>query len=181
MSRLWVLKKSSYPQRSTSDGISRQPILGDVLLFENLLETTSVFIVPANLTPLQVTKYITNHLLEKQDNASQSSRSVNIHRADIDIPEAIQRTENKTSWPPRPSDLAESAMNVSKQLSSFLQTLLSGIKEWPDEDCHPRVQRFMKSFAQDLMFGVSRGKIKPPKQTLLPYAVKTLTNDVELI
>jgi len=39
----------------------------------------------------------------------------------------------------------------------------------------------MKSFAQDLMFGVSRGKIKPPKQILLPYAVKTLTNDVELI
>ena len=31
------------------------------------------------------------------------------------------------------------------------------------------------------MFGVSRGKIKPPKRILLPYAVKTLTNDVELI
>ena len=102
MSRLWVLKKSSYPQRSTSGGISRQPIFGDVLLFENLLETTQ-------------------------------------------------------------------------------PTLLSGIKEWPDEDCHPRVERFMKSFAQDLMFGVSRGKIKPPQQILLPYAVKTLTNDVELI
>ena len=31
------------------------------------------------------------------------------------------------------------------------------------------------------MFGVSRGKIKPPKQILFPYAVKTLTNNVELI
>jgi len=39
----------------------------------------------------------------------------------------------------------------------------------------------MKAFAQDLMFGVSRGKIKPPKQILLPYAVKTLTDNVELI
>ena len=39
----------------------------------------------------------------------------------------------------------------------------------------------MKSFAQDLMFGVNRGTIKPPKQILLPYAVKTLTNNVELI
>ena len=39
----------------------------------------------------------------------------------------------------------------------------------------------MKSFAQDLMFGLSRGKIKPRKQILLPYAVKTLTNNVELI
>ena len=39
----------------------------------------------------------------------------------------------------------------------------------------------MKSFAQDLMFGVSRGKIKPSKQIPLPYAVKTLTDNVELI
>ena len=35
---------------------------GDVL-FENLLETASVFIVPANLSPLQVAKYITTLLL----------------------------------------------------------------------------------------------------------------------
>ena len=39
----------------------------------------------------------------------------------------------------------------------------------------------IKSFAQDLMFDVSRRKIKPPKQILLPYAVNTLTNNVELI
>ena len=52
-----------------------QAEFGDVLLFENLLETTSVFKVPANLTPLQVAKYIATLLLEKQDNASQSSRS----------------------------------------------------------------------------------------------------------
>ena len=39
----------------------------------------------------------------------------------------------------------------------------------------------MKSFDQDLMFGVNRGKIKPPKQILLSYAVKTLINNVELI
>ena len=39
----------------------------------------------------------------------------------------------------------------------------------------------MKSFAQDLMLGVSRGKIKPSKQIPLPYAVKSLTDNVELI
>ena len=57
--------------------------------------------------------------MEKQDNASQSSRSTNIHRAAIDIREAIQRTENKMSWPPRSSDLAESAMNVPKEREHF--------------------------------------------------------------
>ena len=57
--------------------------------FENLLETTSVFLIFVNFTPLRVAKYITTLLLEKQDNASQSSRSENIHRAAIDIREAI--------------------------------------------------------------------------------------------
>ena len=110
---------------STKKHIKRklQTEFGDVLLFENLLETASVFIVPANLSPLQLAKCITTILLEKQDNASQSSRSENIYRAAIDIREAIQRTENKMSWPPRLPDLAESAMNVSKELDSFLQTL----------------------------------------------------------
>ena len=116
---------------STKKHIRRnlQAEFGDVLLFENLLETTSVFIVPANLSPLQVAKYITTILLEKQDNASQSSRSANIHRAATDIREAIQRAENKMSWPPRPSDLAESAMNVPEELKSFLQTLPTGKKK----------------------------------------------------
>ena len=39
----------------------------------------------------------------------------------------------------------------------------------------------MKSFPQDLIFGVRRGKVKPPKQSLLPYSVKILTNNVDLI
>ena len=116
---------------STKKHIRRnfQAEFGDVPLFENLLETASVFVVPANLSPLQVAKYITIILLEKQDNASQSSRSANIHRAAIGIREAIQRTENKMSWPPRPSGLADSAMNVPKELDSFLQTLMTGKKE----------------------------------------------------
>ena len=107
---------------STKKHISRklQTEFGDVLLFENLFETASVFIVLANLSPLQLAKYITTILLEKQDNASQSSRSTNIHRAAIDIREAIQRTENKMSWPPRSSDLAESAMNVPKEREHFV-------------------------------------------------------------
>jgi len=72
-------------------------------------------------------------------------------------------------------------MDVPKEQGSFLQKYLTGKKEWPDKNCHPRVQRLMKSFAQDLMFGVSRGKIKTSKQIPLPYAVKTLTDNVELI
>jgi len=59
-------------------------------------------------------------------------------------------------------------MNVPKEQGSFLLTYLTGKKEWPDKNRHPRVQRLMKSFVQDLMFRVSRGKIKPSKQIPLP-------------
>ena len=116
---------------STKKHIRRklQTEFGDALLVKNLLETASVFIVPANLSPLQLPKCITTILLEKQNNASQSSRRSNIYRAAIDIREAIQRTENKMSWPPCLSDLAESAMNVPKELDSFLQTLMTGKKK----------------------------------------------------
>ena len=79
------------------------------------------------------------------------------------------------------TDLIESALNVLQELGSFSKTWLTGNKEWLDEDCHTRVQRLTKSFTWDLTFGVSRGKINPPKQILLPYAVKTQTNNVELI
>jgi len=39
----------------------------------------------------------------------------------------------------------------------------------------------MKSFAQGLLFEVSRGKTKPPKQILLPYAMENVTDNVEII
>jgi len=57
--------------RLSTKNIARnlQAIFGDVPLFENVTETISVFIVLANLIPLQVAKYITTLLLEKQDNA----------------------------------------------------------------------------------------------------------------
>jgi len=44
-----------------------------------------------------------------------------------------------------------------------------------------RVQRLSNSFGQDLVYAVTNGKLKPPKHILLPYAVKSLTGNVELI
>ena len=44
-----------------------------------------------------------------------------------------------------------------------------------------RVQSLVKSFSQDIVYAVTNGKIKPPKQVLLSYGVKTLTGNVELI
>ena len=62
----------------------------------------------------------------------------------------------------------------------LFSTLLTGNTEITTE--YPRrVQRLVNSSGQDIIFGVTGGRQKPPKQILLSYAVKTLTNAVELI
>ena len=63
----------------------------------------------------------------------------------------------------------------------FLSTLLSGSAQYPEEPCSSKVQRLVNSFGQDLVFGVTGERQKPPKHLLLPYAVKTLTNNVDVI
>ena len=39
----------------------------------------------------------------------------------------------------------------------------------------------IQSFSQDLIYAVTGGQYKPPKQILLSYGVKSLTGNVELI
>ena len=119
-------------------------------------------------------------MAEKEDKGSTTKIS-NIQKAAADIHDAIRNEESKMSWPPRPSELNDSAIEVPEELSAFLFTLLTGNKDSSERECCQRVQRLIKSFAEDLVFGVTRGMIKPPKQILLSYAVKTLTNNVELV
>ena len=119
-------------------------------------------------------------MAEKEDKGSTTKIS-NIQKAAADIRDAIRNEESKMSWPPRPSELNDSAIEVLEELSAFLHTLLTSSKDSSEGECCQRVQWLMKSFTQDLVFGVTRGGIKLPKQILLSYAIKTLTNNVELV
>lgn len=86
------------------------------------------------------------------------------------------------SWPPEPSKLTEENIDLPNEVRVFLATLLTGNSKYPEEPCSSKVQRFVYSFGQDMVFGVTGGRKKPSKHILLlPYAVKTLTNNVELI
>lgn len=83
------------------------------------------------------------------------------------------------SWPPKPSELCESAIALPA-VDIFLYTLLNGNKAVPTE--YPqRVRHLIGSFGQDIIYGVTGERQVPPKQMLLPYAVKSLTNNIELI
>ena len=44
-----------------------------------------------------------------------------------------------------------------------------------------KVQRLKLSIGQDIVYTVSRGRVRTPKSILFPYAIKSLTNNTELI
>ena len=51
----------------------------------------------------------------------------------------------------------------------------------PPKLCSEKVQRLVNSFGQGLVLGLTCGQVKTPKHILLPHAVKSLTNNVQLI
>ena len=90
----------------------------------------------------------------------------------------IASNKKPSPWPFHPTDV-ESAFNVPEHLERFLLGLLTGD---PDERSpSQRVASLIKSFSQDIVYAVTRGEQKPPKHWLLPYAVKTLTGNIEII
>ena len=65
------------------------------------------------------------------------------------------------------------------QLHRFLVGLLTGNPQ--HENPSERVSNLIQSFGQDLIYAVTCGQHKPPKHVLLPYAIKTLTGNTEII
>ena len=65
------------------------------------------------------------------------------------------------------------------QLHRFLVGLLTGNPQ--HENPSESVSNLIQSFGQDLIYAVTCGQHKPPKHVLLPYAIKTLTGNTEII
>jgi hypothetical protein len=83
-------------------------------------------------------------------------------------------------WPPVPAELKDASIYIPASLKSFLKMLLSGETD-NSATVSARVHRLVESLGQDIVYGITCGKVKTPKQILLPYAVKSLTGCVELI
>ena len=119
-------------------------------------------------------------LSQQLENSNYPSKIKEIQPAGLNIRDAVRSNNIETSWPPKPSELCESAVNLPAELESFLYTLLTGNTEILTE-YNNRIRRLVHSFGQDVIYGVTGGRQKPPKQILLPNAIKSLTNNVELI
>ena len=88
----------------------------------------------------------------------------------------IKRNETNQTWPP---DVEEDKDIVPESVSKFLQTLLTGKVAY--SQLSDRVDRLTNSLGSDLVFAVTGGQTKPPKHIMLPFAVKSLTGNTELI
>ena len=100
----------------------------------------------------------------------------NVLRAAHLIREEIREMEDVMPWPQQAIDLGE--VRLSHHLSLFLDELLN-----PRFNVQPssRVCRLKSSFGQDIVYAVSRGRIKTPKSIMYSYTIKSLTNCAELI
>ena len=93
------------------------------------------------------------------------------------IQEKISHMKDKLPWSRQPDDLTPDKFEITANLDTFLTMLLCDNQK----NIPRRVSRLKYSFAQNLIYTASNGRIKLPKSILLPSIVKALTNYTELI
>ena len=87
--------------------------------------------------------------------------------------------KDEMPWPPQPNDLNPDNFKMTKKLGEFLITLITGKDD--EDGISSRHARSRHSLAKDIVYIVTKGRIKTPKSVLLPSIIKQLTNNTELI
>ena len=103
-----------------------------------------MFVFPENLSRIQLAKEVAQ-LLEHQTIRSDPSRVESIHQVSLELGESILSTKDSMSWPPKPADLTEDAIEIPDNIRTFLSTLLTGNME-PPKLYSERVQRLVNLF-----------------------------------
>ena len=67
------------------------------------------------------------------------------------------------SWPPKPCEMCENVLNLPPELDAFACYLLTGNTEITTQYPH-RVRRLVNSFGQDIIYGVTWERQKPPNK-----------------
>ena len=86
----------------------------------------------------------------------------------------VVSNEYEQGWPPQ---VTYSESLIAESITRFLIILLSSKQD--NIQVMERVQRLVRSFDQDMVYAISQGR--PPKHIVLPFAVKSLTGNIELI
>ncbi|KAK3713975.1 hypothetical protein QZH41_005644 [Actinostola sp. cb2023] len=112
-----------------------------------------MLVIPDNLTVVQLARENVK-LQEKQtliDKAIDNEH--HIIEAALCIREKLKTLEVNSSWPPKPSELHDSAIDLPDCLLTFLRIVLTGNTD-SKKELSLRVQRLIKSFGQDFIYGL---------------------------
>jgi len=134
-----------------------------------------VYIIPYNLKK-EVLAAECIRLTSKLESFKKGNKDDTIAHTAMSLREQIKSIPLKDHWPPKPEELTSDYTYIPPPLCKFLHLLLGG-----REDCSSRVNRLAWSISQDIITAVSVGAIKTAKHILLPWVIKTLTGNVELI
>ena len=89
----------------------------------------------------------------------------------------VKESKVEQDWPPNTETLNNDYIKMPSSLTSFLSILLTGNAE--DTEPSAKMTRQMLAIAQDCVYAISAGTQKPAKHILLPWAVKSLTGNVQ--
>ena len=95
------------------------------------------------------------------------------------IHKEIKAMKDEMPWPSQLNDLNPDNFKMPKKLGEFLTTLIASKDD--KDGISSRHARLRHSLAQDIVYIVTKGRIKTPKSVLLPSIIKQLTNNTELI
>lgn len=135
-----------------------------------------VLVYPDNLSLAQALR--DNVILKDKVQELESTNDIRhiINQSAVHIRGQI-KSMPKMPWPPKPDELNADYLKLPETLMLFLRNLLMG----DSAEGTPRLQRVVQSLGQDCVYAVSGGSTIPAKHILLPWGVKSLTGNVEVI
>jgi hypothetical protein len=168
-------------KRSTKNHIHRQLEceFGSSLHFTTS-SSSKILVFPSSLTVDDLATE--NHGLQEELKMLKSNHEEKMNtvlQAALYVNESLTDHEEShgMQWPPDPSNTDKDHVNLPDPLQLFLQVALTG----EVGSASQRIEWLINSIGQDIIYGASRGKVKPPKHILLPFAIKSLTGNVEVI
>ena len=138
-----------------------------------------LLVVPDNLSmQMLATEYLkVKNELDTHCSVSKDSTQM-LKKVAMHLRCEVKKAQIDQPWPPQPEELNPNFVRLLTDLTQFLMILLTG--DQPNKVTSPHVQTRVWSVAQDLVYGITGGTFLTAKHNLLPWAVKTLTGNVEL-
>ena len=109
--------------------------------------------------------------LEKSTCESDKSMKL-VQEAAMIIRHEVSNLECPSSWPPTLTELNPDSFKLPNLLQHFLNHLVHGSSASSLKT---------SSFDQDVIYNVQNGRLITPKHLLIPFAIKSMTGNVELI